>query len=173
MFLSLKEMELRKVRFDEAFPPGQMDFSAEGLEQQTPLQAKGSAEVLAHSDGEVRIQGRYAVEMVGQCDRCLSRSVFPLDAGFDLFYRPMSVIARDEEVEIDESETEIGFYEGMGWSWRMCSGNRYCWRCRCSGCAARRARESARCAAGTGTKRVRLPRGDRGGALGRPAGVGK
>jgi len=114
MFLSVKEMELRKIRFDEAFQPGQIDFSGEGLEQATPLEAKGSAEVLAHSDGEVRVQGRYTVEMTGQCDRCLGGARFPLDAGFDLFYRPMSVIARSEEVEIDEGEAEIGFYAGGG-----------------------------------------------------------
>jgi uncharacterized protein len=52
--------------------------------------------------------------MAAQCDRCLARARFPLNAHFDLFYRPMSVIARDEEVEIDEGETEIGFYEGRG-----------------------------------------------------------
>jgi uncharacterized protein len=114
MFLSVKEMELRKIRFDETFQPGQIDFSGEGLEQATPLEAKGSAELLAHSDGEVRIQGRYTVEMTSQCDRCLGRARFPLNAGFDLFYRPMSVIARVEEVEIDEGEAEIGFYQGGG-----------------------------------------------------------
>ena len=114
MFLSVKEMELRKIRFDEAFQPGQIDFSGEGLEQATPLEAKGSAELLAHSDGEVRIQGRYTVEMAAQCDRCLGRARFPLNAGFDLFYRPMKFIAREEEVEIDEGEAEIGFYEGGG-----------------------------------------------------------
>ena len=114
MFLSVKEMELRKVRFDETFQPGQIDFSGEELVQGSPLHATGSAEVLAHTDGEVRIQGRLAVEMTAQCDRCLGRAKFPLDAAFDLFYRPMSFIARDEEVEIDEGEAEIGFYEGGG-----------------------------------------------------------
>jgi uncharacterized protein len=114
MFLSVKEMELRKVRFDETFQPGQIDFSGEELIQGSPLQATGSAELLAHTDGEVRIRGRLAVEMTAQCDRCLGRAKFPLDAAFDLFYRPMSFIARDEEVEIDEGEAEIGFYEGGG-----------------------------------------------------------
>ena len=52
--------------------------------------------------------------MAAECDRCLGRARFPLDAGFDLFYRPMSFIAREEEVEIDEGEAEIGFYEGGG-----------------------------------------------------------
>ena len=115
MFLSVKEMEVRKVRFDETFQPGQIDFSGEDLEQGSALLAAGSAELLPHTGGEVRIQGRYSVEMTAECDRCLGRARFPLEAGFDLYYRPMSVIARKEdEVEIDEGETEIGFYEGGG-----------------------------------------------------------
>jgi uncharacterized protein len=114
MFLSVKEMEVRKVRFDETFEPGQIEFTGEEIEQVSPLAAKGVAELLAHSDGEVRIQGRYTVEMASQCDRCLGSARFALDSGFDLFYRPASYIARDEEVAIDEGEAEIGFYEGGG-----------------------------------------------------------
>jgi len=120
MFLSVKEMELRKIRFDETFQPGQIDFTDENLEpgealkQGSPLHAAGSAELLAHSEGELRIQGRYTVEMAAQCDRCLGGARFPLDSGFDLFYRPTSFIAREEEVEIDEGEAEIGFYEHGG-----------------------------------------------------------
>ena len=94
--------------------PGQIDFTGEELEQVTPLAAKGQAELLAHSDGEVRVQGSYQVEMASQCDRCLGRARFALDAGFDLFYRPASVIAKDEEVAIDAGEAEIGFYQGGG-----------------------------------------------------------
>ena len=71
MFLSVKEMELRKIRFDESFAPGQIDFSGESLEQETPLRASGSAELLPHTGGEVRIQGKYAVQMSAVCDRCL------------------------------------------------------------------------------------------------------
>jgi uncharacterized protein len=114
MFLSVKEMELRKVRFDETFQPGQIDFTGEDLVQSSPLRATGSAELLAHSDGEIRIRGTYDVEMSAQCDRCLGCAQFPLNSGFDLFYRPVSFIAREEEVEIDEGEAEIGFYEGGG-----------------------------------------------------------
>ena len=114
MFLSIKEMELRKVRFDETFQPGQIDFTAEGMAQGSPLHVTGSAELLAHTDGEVRVRGNYTVEMTAECDRCLGSARFPLDAGFDLFYRPMSDIAREEEIEIDEGEAEIAFYENGG-----------------------------------------------------------
>ncbi len=114
MFLSVKEMELRKIRFEEAFQPGLIDFAGEDVEQASPARVAGSAELLEHTDGEVRVRGRYVVEMTARCDRCLARARFPLDTSFDLFYRPMSHIARDEEVEIDEGEAEMGFYEGAG-----------------------------------------------------------
>jgi uncharacterized protein len=114
MFLSIKQLEVRKVRFDETFAPGQIDFSEEDLVQLSPLHATGSAELLENTGGEIRIQGRYSVEMESECDRCLARARFSLAAPFDLFYRPASDVAREEEVEIDEGEAEIGFYEGGG-----------------------------------------------------------
>jgi uncharacterized protein len=114
MFLSVKEMELRKVRFDETFEPGQIDFSGEEIEQSSPLKATGVAALLPHSEGEVRVEGRYTVEMTAKCDRCLGTARFPLDAGFDLYYRPVSDIAKEEEVGIDEGEAEIGFYANGG-----------------------------------------------------------
>jgi uncharacterized protein len=114
MFLSIKEMELRKVRFDETFQPGQVDFSGAEVRQAGPLHAAGTAELLANTGGEVRIRGRFDVEMESDCDRCLAAARFPLHADFDLFYRPMSDIAREEEIEIDEGEAEIAFYEGGG-----------------------------------------------------------
>jgi uncharacterized protein len=114
MFLSVKEMELRKIRFDETLERGQIEFASENLEQASPLHAVGSAELLKNSGGELRVQGRYTVDLTAQCDRCLVDARFPLDAGFDLFYKPMSVIARSEEIEIDEGEAQIGFYENGG-----------------------------------------------------------
>jgi uncharacterized protein len=114
MFLSVKELELRKARFDETFEPGTIDFSGEDLEQLTPMRVTGEAELLAHSDGEIRVEGHYAVEMGAQCDRCLGRARYPLSASFDLYYRPAAVVADVEEVAIDEGEAEIAFYEGGG-----------------------------------------------------------
>jgi uncharacterized protein len=114
MFLSVKELELRKVRFDETFAPGKIDFTGEEIEQGSPLHATGSAELLEESGSQLRVQGTYSVEMEAQCDRCLGRARFPLNGEFDLFYRPASAIAREEEVEIDSGEAEIGFYEGGG-----------------------------------------------------------
>ena len=114
MFLSVKEMEVRKFRFDEVFRAGQIDFAGDELELGSPLHATGEAALLPHSSGEIRIHGRLGVEVVAACDRCLEPARFPLEAGFDLYYRPSETIAREEEVGIDEAESEIGFYEGGG-----------------------------------------------------------
>ena len=114
MFLSVKEMEKRKIRFDESFAPGQIDFSGEDLEQSSPLHVTGTAELMSGSDTEVRVRGSYTVELSAQCDRCLARARFPLSASFDLFYQPAEDLSGEDEVEIDSGESEIGFYSGGG-----------------------------------------------------------
>ena len=113
MFLSVKELELKKIRFDVVFPPGEIQYE-EGLRQATPLAVEGSAELLANTLGEIRIRGHLNVRMAAECDRCLEPAQFPVDSNFDLFYRPAVRAEYDEEVEIDEGESEIAFYEGGG-----------------------------------------------------------
>jgi uncharacterized protein len=113
---SVKELELRKVRFDVRFQPGEMDFEP-GLGQITPLEAEGSAELLGNTLGEIRVRGKLKVEMGAECDRCLEPARFPIQTDFDLFYRPAAPAHThhaSEEVEIDEGESEIAFYEGGG-----------------------------------------------------------
>ena len=111
MFLSVKELELRKISFDKMFEVGQIEFAGEDLEQGSPLHATGSAELLPESGGQLRVWGRYTVEMAALCDRCLAHVRYPLEAEFDLYYRPASDVPEEEEVKIDAGEAEIGFYE--------------------------------------------------------------
>jgi len=114
MFLNIKEMEVKRVRFDEAFEPGEIDFSDTGLRQVTAIRTVGSARVLENSEGEVQIVGTFTGVMEADCDRCLAVTSIPLDKSFDLFYRPPPVDLDADEVKIDEGEAEIGFYEGLG-----------------------------------------------------------
>jgi len=113
VFLSVKELELKKVRFDVTFPPGEIEYYENRLRQITPLKAEGSAELLGNTLGEIRVKGRLNVTMETDCDRCLETARFPIESAFDLFYRP-SDSPVSEEVEIDEGEAEIAFYEGAG-----------------------------------------------------------
>jgi len=117
VFISVKELELKKVHFEVAFPPGEIDYVDDGdrLGQATPLQAEGSAELLPYTLGEIRVRGHLAVTMRCDCNRCLEPAEFSIDSSFDLFYRPAAAVGDDEEeVEIDEGEAEIAFYEGDG-----------------------------------------------------------
>jgi uncharacterized protein len=114
MLLSIKEMEVRKLPFAETWIPNGFVFADSSITQNGPLTAEGVAELLPHTGGEVRIKGRVTGDLETECDRCLSRASFPIDAPFDLFYRPLEVDAGVEEVAIDEGEAEVGFYEMPG-----------------------------------------------------------
>src|ERR1039457_7035317 len=87
MFLSVRELELRTISFDQNFESGQIEFAGEDLEQGSPLHAMGWAELLPESGRQMRVWGSYTVEMVAQCDRCLALVRYPLEAEFDLYYR--------------------------------------------------------------------------------------
>jgi uncharacterized protein len=114
LYFSIKELELRKARFDVAVPPGQIDFGDSGLRQMTPLEAQGTAELLGNTLGEIRVKGRMKVTIEGDCDRCLEKALFPLELDFDLFYRPAKRSDPGEEVAISPAESEVAFYEGGG-----------------------------------------------------------
>jgi uncharacterized protein len=114
MFLSVHEMELRKVRFDQTFPPGEIQFLDGKLRQAGPLRATGVAEVLPNTGGEIRVVGRLAVRMEAECDRCLDVAQYPVDVEFDLFYEPAGAGPEGHEVALDAGESEVDFYEGEG-----------------------------------------------------------
>ena len=55
LFVSVQDLELRKLVFDVDFPAGEIDLG--GLRQVGPLHAEGQAELLSNTLGEIRIQG--------------------------------------------------------------------------------------------------------------------
>ena len=117
MFFSAKDLEVRKAQFGVTFQPGEIDYLDPGLRQISPLEAGGTAELLGNTLGDIRVQGRLQVTMEADCDRCLETARHPVESTFDLFYRPAPPAHAhhpSEEVEIDEGEIELSFYEGSG-----------------------------------------------------------
>jgi len=114
MLLSIKELEVRKLPFAESYPAGEIDFSDTGVVQKGPLNAEGVAAMLPHTGGEVQVKGQVQTDLETECDRCLGRAAFHIDAPFDLFYRPAGEASAEEEAAIDEGEAEMGFYELPG-----------------------------------------------------------
>lgn len=114
MLLSIQKLEIKKIPFDTTYEPGKLDFAESGLTQLTPLHATGEAELLENTGGEVRVQGHISVTMGADCDRCLAKAQFAIDAPFDLFYEPSSAVENEAEIAISEGAAEIGFYNGSG-----------------------------------------------------------
>ena len=116
MIFSIKDLEVKKIAFDQTFQPGSIRFTDAGLKQVQPLRAHGTAELLEHTDGEVWIRGRINTEIRAECDRCLGEVQIPVDCPIDLFYKPASAIAAEaeEEIEIGEGDADIAFYDGKG-----------------------------------------------------------
>lgn len=109
LFLSVREMELRKVHFDASYQPGEIEFV--DVRQNGPLVVKGTAELVGTTQ-EIWVRGSLQVVIESDCDRCLEIARFPIDTVFDLFYRPED--DEREETAIDTGESEIAFYEGGG-----------------------------------------------------------
>jgi len=114
MLLSIQKLEVKKIRFDQNVEPGRLDWSESGIRQVTPLHAEGEAELLENTDGEVRVKGRISGTLEADCDRCLGKAQFILDAPFDLFYQPNSAVEGEDEIAINEGQAEIGFYKAPG-----------------------------------------------------------
>jgi len=113
MFFHVRDLALRAGRFDVELPPGEVEFFDPKLRQGGPLKAVGTAELVTGSLGEIRVKGHLAVSIDADCDRCLEPSRFSVDSDFELYYRPVEE-GYGEEVAIDQSEAEMGFYEGDG-----------------------------------------------------------
>jgi uncharacterized protein len=119
MQIRVKELELRKLEFNENLPPGAIDFGPD-LRQVGPLHAEGRAELVVEHHGhhrdveDIRLVGNLGTRIELLCARCLDPVIHNVDWEFDLLYRPQGVDRRGDEVSISQAETEIGYYQGEG-----------------------------------------------------------
>lgn len=120
MLITVRELQIQRIDFDETFAPGAIDLGAE-LRQTTPLDTRGRAEVIEEHRGgrlgiisDIRMVGDLATEVEVACARCLEPVRAHIDRKFDLLYRPLGVDRRGDEAAIHEPDTEIGYYEGEG-----------------------------------------------------------
>jgi len=120
MFISIRELQVERVKFDEQLGPGVLDFGPD-LRQTSPLVTRGHAELVQEHRGgrlgiinDVRLVGDFSTQIELSCARCLDPVVHDLARTFDLLYRPQGVDRRGNEVSIHEADTEIGYYQGEG-----------------------------------------------------------
>jgi len=119
MFIKIKDLELRKIEFDEKIEPRIIDLGAD-IQQKTPFHAWGRAELIRENRGarevveDIRLVGSFTTQVEVRCARCLEPVKRDLRESFDLVYRPQGVDARGDESSISRAETEIGYYQGEG-----------------------------------------------------------
>jgi len=90
VFFNVRDLELKPARFDVELPAGSIEFLDPKLRQASPLRASGTVELVTGSLGEIRVRGHVQVRMQTECDRCLEPAEFPVDSGFELYYRPVA-----------------------------------------------------------------------------------
>jgi len=119
MFIKIKDLELRKMEFDETLAPGVIDLGQD-VQQKVPIRTSGKTELVRESRGarevvdDIRLVGDFSTQVETLCARCLTPVSIPVSGAFDLLYRPQGVDTRGEEASISKAETEIGYYQGEG-----------------------------------------------------------
>ena len=117
MEFKVSELEREPIDFELEVAPGAVDFG-EVADQEGPLAASGRAEVLHEHRGpreivaDIRLRGRFAGRFQVPCARCVEPVEIPLEAEFDLIFRPSGADAEASERSITAPETEIGYYLG-------------------------------------------------------------
>jgi len=111
MFLDVKELAVRKLRIQKFYPPGTIDYHSEDFRQTAVLEVRATAELV---DGQIRLSGELHTRVELVCARCLDPVTEEISRDFDLFYRPMDTIRTEEQVQLDEDEAEVAFFEGAG-----------------------------------------------------------
>lgn len=119
MEFKVVELEKEAAEFDVAVAPGTVDFGGEAA-QEGPLATAGRAEVNHEHRGpreivaDIRLRGRFKGNFKVPCARCVEPVQVPLEAEFDLIFRPLGADAGAQERSISAQETEIGYYQKDG-----------------------------------------------------------
>ena len=111
MRITLEELALRRIVVSKTYASGALDYHGAEFRQVAPLKVDAVAELVG---SEIRIRGHLGTGLEACCDRCLVQVGIPVERDFDLFYRPLQAIAREEEIEIPADELEVGFFSGDG-----------------------------------------------------------
>lgn len=119
MFISIKDLEVQQVDFDEQFCPGEIELGAD-LIQLGPLQSKGTATLIEEHRGgknivqDIRLVGSLGARLEIRCARCLEPVAREISQAFDLLYRPLGVDAGLSETHLADADVEIGYFQGGG-----------------------------------------------------------
>lgn len=111
MFIGVKELAQHKITIAHRFAPGMIDYRTQEFRQLGMLTTEAVAEL---EGGEIHLAGHLETHLELACARCLEPLDRAVSTDFDLRYRPVASIAREDEISLAREDTEIGFYQGDG-----------------------------------------------------------
>jgi uncharacterized protein len=111
MFLDVKELAARKIRIRKSYAPGTVDYHTGDFRQVEPLEVRATAELV---EGQIRVTGDLHTRLELACARCLDPVNEDVAREFDLFYKPMATMSKEDEERLKFDDTEIGFFKGDG-----------------------------------------------------------
>ncbi len=111
LLITLQALELHPIVVSMTYEPGELDYHGADFQQSSPLHLQAVAE---REGSDIRIRGNIVAKIRAACDRCLVPVELAVDPVFDLFYREISAIPREEEIEVPASELDVAFYSGEG-----------------------------------------------------------
>lgn len=112
MFLDVKDLAIRKLRFRKTYHPGAFDFHSAENKQVADLEVTATAELV---EGQIRVEGQLETKIEMACARCLEPVVEDVNRAFDLLYAPLPKgTVKPKEDRLQDDDTDIGFFEGDG-----------------------------------------------------------
>ena len=119
MLITVQDLEREPVQFDTSIVPEAVDYGFD-IQQIGALNVAGRADLIIEHRGprnlihDIRVRGGYKGNFEILCARCLEPVEHPLNAHFDLIFRPIGADSGSSEHAVTPSETEIGYYQGEG-----------------------------------------------------------
>jgi uncharacterized protein len=108
LLLNLAKIKTAHERFDHVYAPESFAADREAFTVATPVELG----VDIYRDKEnVRLAGQIKTTIEMPCSRCLEPFTTPVDASFDLRYRPRSEASAEAEREIQEDDFSTAFYD--------------------------------------------------------------
>src|ERR1700737_5648023 len=111
MFLDVKDLAVRKIRIRKSYAPGTVDSRTGDFRQAEPLEVRATAELV---EGQIRVTGELHTRLEMVCARCLEPVNEDVSREFDLFYKSLATMTKEEEERLKLDDTEIAFFEGEG-----------------------------------------------------------
>lgn len=119
MLISVQELELHRVDFQEEFGADVIDYGQD-IHQVRPLVSSGHAELVEERRGhrerieDIRVVGDFSTRLEVNCARCLEPVARDISGDFDLLYRPRGADSGVDERTVRRDEAEVSYYTGEG-----------------------------------------------------------